>query len=127
MSEWDIFIHCSLNNKTTYLTISDKSMCVCVCILNFDQNTVLYFPLFVQMCNSGLLCKHINVVYHVCTVVECHISIVPLFLQNYACNLAVESNDKHNCELHHSVARGAVFEYGFVFSHQASERPNKPI
>ena len=126
-----------------------------MCILNFDQNTVLYFPLFVQMCNSGLLCKHINVVYHVCMVVECHInvvyhvcmvvechisvvyhvcmvvechiSIVPLFLQNYACNLAVESNDKHNCELHHSVARGAVFEYGFVFSHQASERPNKPI
>ena len=54
---------------------------MCACILNFDENTVLYFPLFVQMCSNALLRegKH------------CIVVVVP---QNHACTLAIDSTNE---------------------------------
>ena len=51
---------------------------MCACILNFDENSVLYFPLFVQMCSNALR-EH------------CIVALDPL---NRACTLAIDSTNE---------------------------------
>ena len=57
-------------------------MCACVracaCVLTFDENTVLYFTLFVQMCSNALLCEHKH-------------CIVAVYPQNRVCMLAIDN------------------------------------